>query len=354
MKLIRNILSAGNYLIHANSMVNAKTYFPEKRRKNKVRIFFEQFAHSLKYGELYRYYYVYGMDVVGRSDSSYLDYCSFVKLRNNLNMSQPYNYVCVLRDKKLFGTIASAYGFQSASEVGAIIKGVPSKPIEHLLEKNHHLFCKPVDSTCGRGVFELQKVNDEYLIDSKVVSKESLLEFVKDIKEEIIIQPFIEQHKEISNIYDKSINSIRIVTINPKKSTKPDDVVVLGALLRIGANGLNVDNWARGGIVVGIDEKGTLMRYGFYKPGYGTKTEKHPNSGFVFEGYKIPFFNELKKQVKTFHSKICGIHSIGWDVAITNNGPLFIEGNDDYELGFLQTCFGGMRSYFDKYFKNQK
>ena len=32
-----------------------------------------------------------------------------------------------------------------------------------------------------------------------------------------------------------------------------------------------------------------------------------------------------------FHSMLKDIHSIGWDIAIGENGPIFIEGNDNWE-----------------------
>lgn len=349
-KQIRGLFFAAKMLLNPKS-AQGQTYFPEKQRKGKARVFFEQLMHALKYGENYRYYYVYGMDMVGKKDSEYMDYYSFIKLRNRLNMKGTYNYVCLLRDKKYFGIIASAYGLRTATNVAMIHNGVPTESVEKLLLKNNHLFCKPVDSMCGDGVFELLFHENEYYIDTKKCSSDSLSHYIKTLKGDFIVQPFVEQHKEISAINDKCINTVRIVTVNPHKSVNPDDVVILGALLRIGINDMHVDNWAKGGLVVGINDDGTMMKYGFYKPGHGTKTERHPNSGVVFEGRKIPMYDELTKQVKFFHSKLNGIYTIGWDIAITNDGPLFIEGNDDYELGFLQTCFGGMRSYFNEYFK---
>lgn len=349
-KQIRGLIFAAKLLLNPKS-VQGQSYFPEKKRKGKAKIFFEHLMHALRYGENYRYYYVYGMDVVGKKDSDYMDYYSFIKLRNGLNLKGSYNYVCLLRDKKLFGTIAEAYGIRTACNVAMIQKGVASETIDKLLIKNNHLFCKPVDSMCGNGVFELLFRNNEYYIDEEKCSYDSLSQYIKALKGDFIVQPFVEQHKEICAINDKCINTVRIVTVNPNRSANPNDVVILGALLRIGVNDMNVDNWAKGGLVVGINSDGTLMKYGFYKPGHGTKTERHPNSGVVFEGRKIPMYDKLTNQVKYFHSKLEGIYTIGWDVAITNDGPLFIEGNDDYELGFLQTCFGGMRSCFNEYFK---
>ena len=352
-KLVRSTLCCVKFLLNAKTLIGKQTYYPEKQRKGKSKIFCEQLAHTLKYGENNRFYFVYGLDIVGRKDDDYMDHYSFMKLRDGLNMPAPYNYVCLLRDKELFGIVASEYGVRTASNLATIRNGMVSKPLDTLLKQYNHLFCKPVDDYCGNGIFEVSCSDGNYYLDSRLSSYEAVTEYIKSLRDNYIVQPYIEQHKDISAIYDKSLNTIRIVTVNPNHSSNPDDIVVLGKLLRLGANGLNVDNWAKGGLVVGINDDGALMKYGYYKPGYGTKTVSHPDSGFIFEGMKIPMYEELIALVKYVHSKLNKIHSVGWDVAITSEGPLFIEGNDNYELGFLQTCFGGMRKDFEKYFNKK-
>jgi histone deacetylase complex regulatory component SIN3 len=112
-----------------------------------------------------------------------------------------------------------------------------------------------------------------------------------------------------------------------------------------------VDNWAVGGLAIGIDvENESLHKYGFYKPGYGTKALEHPNSGIVFDGYKIPFLQQAIEQAKNLHSFLPGVHSIGWDIAIGENGPIIIEGNDNWEISLVQICSHGLQKEFDNYF----
>ena len=44
------------------------------------------------------------------------------------------------------------------------------------------------------------------------------------------------------------------------------------------------------------------------------------------------------------------IHSIGWDIAFTENGPIFIEGNDNWEITGIQATNGGMKELFQEDF----
>ena len=52
----------------------------------------------------------------------------------------------------------------------------------------------------------------------------------------------------------------------------------------------------------------------------------------------------------SFHEKLGDIHSIGWDIAITKDGPIFIEGNDNWELSLMQACNGGLKGEFEEFF----
>ncbi|MCK8622032.1 hypothetical protein [Prevotella sp. E13-27] len=79
-------------------------------------------------------------------------------------------------------------------------------------------------------------------------------------------------------------------------------VIPFGPGVRIGREGSIVDNWAFGGVFVGIDAKtGRLMDKSILKP-----------------------------------------KSIGWDIAITPQGPMVIEGNDRWEITLIQAVHGGM------------
>ena len=44
------------------------------------------------------------------------------------------------------------------------------------------------------------------------------------------------------------------------------------------------------------------------------------------------------------------IHSIGWDIAIGKDGPVFIEGNDNWEINGPQVGNRGLKKEFEEYF----
>lgn len=196
----------------------------------------------------------------------------------------------------------------------------------------------------GSGAYSLDKRTDKFFLNETELSVDSIMEEIPD-NTEYIIQKRLLQHPDLIRLYPQALNTLRVVSVIYK-----DDVVILGSLLRLGANGSVVDNWAHGGVAVGVNEDGTLRKWGFYKPGYGTKTDRHPNTDVKFEGYQLPYWKDIVTLVKETHTKLAFIPTIGWDIAITEEGPLVIEGNDDYDGALLQACTGGKSKVFLKYY----
>ena len=157
-------------------------------------------------------------------------------------------------------------------------------------------------------------------------------------KREYIIQEYINQHPDMSKLNPGSVNIIRIVTTRWDK-----DVHILTGALRIGAKkDSTVDNAAQGGTFVGINfENGTLREYGYYfdRP----RDTKHPITGVTYNGYKIPYWEETIELVKSLHPYFQGLPVLGWDVAITPNGPIIIEANYDNCIKLIQMSNGGLR-----------
>ena len=53
-------------------------------------------------------------------------------------------------------------------------------------------------------------------------------------------------------------------------------------------------------------------------------------------GREIPLWKEAMAMVKRAAEMIPSVKYIGWDVAISENGPLFIEGNHDPDLDIME------------------
>jgi hypothetical protein len=90
---------------------------------------------------------------------------------------------------------------------------------------------------------------------------------------------------------------------------------------------LIADNFAAGGLAAPVDlARGTLglarRRARPFVP-----VEEHPDSGHPIEGTAVPFWNEALDLAIDAHREFRDMASVGWDVAITESGPVLVEGN---------------------------
>jgi hypothetical protein len=317
----------------------SRSYWPEEPRKSKPRVLLDLVWGALRQAEWNGYYYVFGLDrKTGARASDFLPQRTFRKIRNRSNLRAghgPYNYVCVLRDKFLFSQLLASLGFATPRTVALLDRNAITwfgsdtpLPLESLAAHNAAFdgFCKKLDGSQGEDVFRLGLGNGRIVADGVEVT---LSELRDKLTGRFILQDRIEQHAAMSELNPTSVNTIRLITFREDGKAK-----LLCAALRVGALGQSVDNWAAGGTIVRINATtGRLCGDGFLKPGYGGRVAEHPGTKVRFDGFEIPYFHAAVECVTRLHDYLPQIHSIGWDVAISTQGPTIIEGNDDWEGG---------------------
>ena len=338
--------------LFTSGFINSESYYPEMPQKGKFRIAMDLLGHIMKYGSLERYYFSYGLDIKGfRDKDDYLDDNWFLWKCAMLNTVLPdHDYTCILRDKDLFATLLTEWGFNTPHTI-ACVKSKDDADVvaEQLFAEPGNYFCKPLDGQCGGGIFKLIVKADSVKIDGREMPLAEAKNWVKEqfAKDAYLIQSLVVQHPEISRIYDKSVNTLRVLTIYDK--AKGMAVPVAGEV-RFGANGSVVDNLAAGGVAVGVDlQTGRLTEYGVCKKGGARRTKSHPDTQVVFSDVSLPFVREAVQQAVKLHNKLSSIRLIGWDIAITADGPVFIEGNDNPEISGLQTVNGGLKRNLTRY-----
>lgn len=212
----------------------------------------------------------------------------------------------------------------------------------HFVMEHNVFFAKPNDGQCGKGIQKVDLKNyDKYFKDnginydnySKVVKSFTIENEVNDLEKKCLFKSFIDnklvlleepiiQHDLMNKLNPSCVNTIRIVTIMNKKG----EVSILAAYVRIG-NGSNVvDNFNSGGMTAKVSiENGKILEDAINKEGVTFKA--HPLTGTKICGFKIPCFNEAKSMVIEAAKLSENVRYVGWDVAITKNGPTLVEGN---------------------------
>lgn len=197
--------------------------------------------------------------------------------------------------------------------------------------ENNKIIIKSSRGKGGKDIFLAYKENDEI-----TVTGNDHTCLLKDFKLEnhSIIQSFIKQHDALSKI-SSSINTVRTETI----LTKDDNVEIIGAFIRFGMQGNFLDNQCAGGLSIGVNiETGVL--YEFAMNGRGEKFYSHPDTGEVFDGFKIPLWEEVIAVSETVQRQFPFFKLLGPDIAITPDGPVIIEINATPDHAGLEMDYG--------------
>ena len=161
------------------------------------------------------------------------------------------------------------------------------------------------------------------------------------------VEEFVVQHRDLMRLAPSGLNTLRIVT----QLNSNDEVEILGATLRISVAS-TVDNWHKGNIAAPVDlSAGIVEGPGFYMDITKHDEYIHPITGVEIVGFKIPFWQESAQLAKNAASSNKKNRSIGWDIAITDDGPDLIEGNHNWDKVIWQRSAGkGLKPLIEAYF----
>jgi hypothetical protein len=295
----------------------------------------ENITWALAHGEVNDNYFFYGLDRLGGPRPA--DFLSQRQemglIARQIKLCGAHEVVRLLKDKLAFGDFAARYGFPVASNL-AILDWDTAKeclpprrtmPLEQFLSEASNLdgFAKPARGEHGRDMFRLQIRGGRLRINGE---PGTLAELVSRLREPFLLQEPLDQHDRLARLHAPSINTLRITTVLQDGRVTP-----LAALLRIGTNDSMVDNLTSGGLAVRLDlARGTLHGNGHYLPGHGTTCSRHPTSGVLLDGYEIPMVGEAIDIAARFHKALNPLFTVGWDIAITPNGPCVVEGNSHW------------------------
>jgi hypothetical protein len=185
------------------------------------------------------------------------------------------------------------------------------------------VFAKPISGGRGSGTMLISH------------SEKSELDFSN--LRDYVFQPQILNHPSLNVIHASCLNTMRIDTLVVGKECFINAVVI-----RFGRGISIADNYGLGGIGVGVDtETGALLSSGVTKARFiREKFDSHPDSGITFKGFEVPFFQEALSLAIRSSFALSPLRSFAWDIAITQDGPLVVEGNETGDFFFLQEACG--------------
>lgn len=194
----------------------------------------------------------------------------------------------------------------------SINKHTSDDEILSFIAKHGVVIAKPSSGCLGRSVMKIQAGDDALIKELLGLRKKS----------DFIIEECLNNIDEIKRLNPTSLNTIRVFTLTEKTRK----VHFLSVMLRVGALGSHVDNWACGGVCYNFDlETGICCSPGLDKS--SNKYFFHPGCDVQMVGYNLPMFDELKQYILELCKLVPNAKFVGWDVALTPNGFDLVEMN---------------------------
>ncbi|MGE5562860.1 MAG: sugar-transfer associated ATP-grasp domain-containing protein [Bacillota bacterium] len=249
-----------------------------------------------------------------------------------------------LQDKVRFADFCSKHGIRSVETAMSLAGADPARPLPDC-----DLFVKPKGGRGGRGAERWDRVGPGLFEgpDRDRLGREELLARLVERSRDtpLILQPRMSPHPALAAMTSGALPTLRVLTCLDEHN-QPE---VIAAMMRtsFGAN-RTVDNLHAGGIGALVDvasgrlgkasNLGADARLGWFSA--------HPDTGAPIEGAVVPCWEAAKAQAAAAHRHFADRVVIGWDIAVLEDGPIFVEGNGNPDLDILQRfMWTGLRDH---------
>lgn len=218
---------------------------------------------------------------------------------------------CVLANKARFQARCEAASLPTPRTVAIVRDGrldLKAGPV------GRDLVVKPADGEGGDGVVVLEKVVDVADLTARLPKGRGVF----------VVQDRVLPHPSLLGLALDALPTVRIVTMVDEDGA-PEAVSATFRFASVA--GARVDNMKAGGLICAVDLPiGTL---GLACKGYGGGDHAvHPVTGATIIGRRLPDWPAAKGLVRRAHAEAFADYAlIGWDVALTPDGPVLIEGN---------------------------
>ena len=198
---------------------------------------------------------------------------------------------------------------------------------------------KPSRNMGGIGVTLFHRDGEKFIDEKEHVLAWEYLE--KAYCKNYLIQECLKQNPFMAQFNPTSINTLRIATY---RDVKTGNIIILGALLRMGKRGAFVDNVTSGGAFVSVDENGKLGKEVLCDV-YGHTTSVYNDIDFSNREFVIPNYDKVKSFVLRIAKRMPHMSLFANDVFIDESGnPKLMEVNTTHIscrlFQFFQPMFG--------------
>jgi hypothetical protein len=249
-----------------------------------------------------------------------------------------YRHRTILADKLAFAAFCKRIGVATPPLLGIARDGALALEPGAADRLDQDLFIKPVKSKGSRGIDVFRNIGPGRYRDESgaEIDRATLTERVAERSKTtpLMVQQRLTNHPDIADLAGQSLMAVRVITC---KSDLNQNAIVTYAFIRVITRlepawpvtyelGIPIDlATGRLGPATGDKEKWLLEWW-----------DVHPVTGAQVTGRQMPYWEETKAIALKTHSAAQGRLLVGWDIAVTADGPLVLEGNSYPDVDFPQ------------------
>ena len=266
--------------------------------------------YGVSYTDYFRGNYI---NLTRKEKKTFVTAKSFYKMLKKLNKKQGKEY---LSDKVKFDNMFKEFLGRDFID----IRSASIEEFSNFLKGKTKVFAKIVDGFGGHGV-------EKVTIDSSIIDCSKVYDKLT-IEGQYLVEDSIIQCDELNEVNPYSVCSFRVVTL-----LNNDQVYIVGNALRVN-QGKDAVVGCTDDLYFTLDEDGRVASNVI--DDYANVYAEHPLTHKKFSELRVPYVREALEMCKKAALKLPTVRYIGWDVAITNNGPCLIEGNEYPGYGIIQ------------------
>lgn len=299
------------------------------KKQNPVLTLYDYLHKKHKYGIKTADYLKWGLDSIPFANlASYVTYGEYVdvienKINNDLEAQK------ILRDK---GTTLRRLPPHLLKREFLDLRHCDFEDFYSFVNRHKKIVVKVYNSAMGN---QVNVVDTEWEQLTGLPNKEKLEKVFADYKRNslYIIEEYIHQHHEWSRINPDCVNTIRVHTVKAADGTYE---ACWHWLARFGRKGESIDmrnafvmlvDPESGRIITDALDEGVVGGRNWFLSRESRMKEMNEAANVRFKDIAVPFKDEIMKAAEEAAALFPEITLIGWDIALTEDGPAIVEGN---------------------------
>lgn len=279
----------------------------KKSGKNKAAIFLDMCWCLARYGSGYYDYQIFAFyDLTPAQRKTFVTRGVSKKL--NMYMNHP-DYVHLFDDKAQFNKLFAKY----IRRDWRVLAECSKEDVRQFVEGKEEVFVKILDGECSHGVERIRLADWPDF--------DSLYRHIQD-QGYGLLEDVVDQHPDVERLHPGSVNCLRIITMLSEEG----EPKVMYVVQKMGLGDSFVDCNC---MFSPVDVETGTIKYPAHSGDTprGIVYETQPDTGIRLVGYQLPYIREAVAMCLEAAKVVPQVRYVGWDVAITKDGPEFIEGN---------------------------